>query len=953
MEELLRRVEGIVERMRSAQACSGPINSDDEHAADELERFLAVKQVLKSHPFSGINRKVQLKPTAWASAPRSSIIPSPTQDDERMSRLEGRQRPQMDRGPGSKGATPGASPFPSRGVSSGGAAESEGSSSSSSTVSVPTEATFILKWGGELTSLGEAQSTLLGAKFRNIMYPGEMAGVLRLHATYRHDLKIYASDEGRVQMTAAAFAKGFLDLEGKLTPILASLVSKHKDITKMLDETSEEGRTAMDAAKAIINSVLTSDLALTSDEEDGGGGGAGGLGGGSRRRLLMMEAVEKIGANAPSPSLAARVLANDEATGKKASQAVAPAAAAAAAGGVAAVPVCSGRGVSNLRAACPEALPPPYSSSSSSRAAPTTTPPPTRPSGEIRPATSYDQLPQSAVSPLIEAITSDERGDCSLLRGAEMSLRQLGNPREALHQLHRLVDALVAELRERVRQQGLDGDTSPALLPTSELPAQPPPPQQQAQVATSSAAAPTSDPPPGLTHFPSVDLSAGEVTTAAADTSPGGIAPYVAAEATTASPAPPHQHVGARPSNGETALLHYGRWAKLKREFYKPKKSAFDTTKIPDLYDNAMYDMLHNQHLRLRSLPALYATARALASYVVPQEYGVQPDDKVSIGVDIAGTMLQKLQRDLLAGIENASHQEERVHQLDHSVLTDVRTPKRHVRTRLYFTSESHIHSLFNVLRWGSSADDGQPSIFSDAAHSMFHQIELGYLTHIVFRVLQRPNTDQSKPSSYRVQVLVSPGIHHHTIVCDAAEHADQWQLGGGGGGGGGGVVAKAEAGEGGAGSSVGADGMAGKSAEGGAGSGGEGGAEGGAGSGSEGSGEGSGEGAQALFDALKPTQAMILASSSDLTLEEVDTFLTHVLEAHEHRKHDESTPQQQGGGKHAARSGSATVSSVSDVDGSKSEPIEAKKRLSRANSSSAAKMEPSLANLQGRRGSV
>ena len=49
-------------------------------------------------------------------------------------------------------------------------------------------------------------------------------------ATYgcRHDLKIYSSDEGRVQMTAAAFARGFLDLEGFLTPILASLVSKDK-----------------------------------------------------------------------------------------------------------------------------------------------------------------------------------------------------------------------------------------------------------------------------------------------------------------------------------------------------------------------------------------------------------------------------------------------------------------------------------------------------------------------------------------------------------------------------------------------------------------------------------------------------------------------------------------------------------------------------------------------------
>ena len=37
--------------------------------------------------------------------------------------------------------------------------------------------------------------------------------MLRLHSTYRHDLKIYASDEGRVQMTAAAFAKGLLALE--------------------------------------------------------------------------------------------------------------------------------------------------------------------------------------------------------------------------------------------------------------------------------------------------------------------------------------------------------------------------------------------------------------------------------------------------------------------------------------------------------------------------------------------------------------------------------------------------------------------------------------------------------------------------------------------------------------------------------------------------------------------
>lgn len=31
-------------------------------------------------------------------------------------------------------------------------------------------------------------------------FSGEGTGLLRLHSTYRHDLKIYSSDEGRVQV---------------------------------------------------------------------------------------------------------------------------------------------------------------------------------------------------------------------------------------------------------------------------------------------------------------------------------------------------------------------------------------------------------------------------------------------------------------------------------------------------------------------------------------------------------------------------------------------------------------------------------------------------------------------------------------------------------------------------------------------------------------------------------
>ena len=68
------------------------------------------------------------------------------------------------------------------------------------------------------------QAEALGNVFRTVMYPRygpAGGGLLRLHSTYRHDLKIYSSDEGRVQTSAAAFTQGLLDLEGdSLTPIL-------------------------------------------------------------------------------------------------------------------------------------------------------------------------------------------------------------------------------------------------------------------------------------------------------------------------------------------------------------------------------------------------------------------------------------------------------------------------------------------------------------------------------------------------------------------------------------------------------------------------------------------------------------------------------------------------------------------------------------------------------------
>ena len=95
------------------------------------------------------------------------------------------------------------------------------------------ELQLIVKWGGDLTKLGEQQAIRLGNRIRDSLYPSNDGGdILRLHSTFRHDLKIKTSDEGRVMKTAAAFAKGMLELEGDIPPILVSLV--HKDVRHMV-----------------------------------------------------------------------------------------------------------------------------------------------------------------------------------------------------------------------------------------------------------------------------------------------------------------------------------------------------------------------------------------------------------------------------------------------------------------------------------------------------------------------------------------------------------------------------------------------------------------------------------------------------------------------------------------------------------------------------------------------
>lgn len=107
----------------------------------------------------------------------------------------------------------------------------------------------------------------------HLQYPGNTQdesdqsglGLLRLHSTFRHDLKIYASDEGRVQMTAAAFAKGLLALEGELTPILVQMV-KSANTNGLLDNDCESSK-YQNLAKSKLHALMQLDHDFTDEEK--------------------------------------------------------------------------------------------------------------------------------------------------------------------------------------------------------------------------------------------------------------------------------------------------------------------------------------------------------------------------------------------------------------------------------------------------------------------------------------------------------------------------------------------------------------------------------------------------------------------------------------------------------------------------------------------------------------
>ncbi|XP_063268364.1 inositol hexakisphosphate and diphosphoinositol-pentakisphosphate kinase 1 isoform X4 [Prinia subflava] len=391
---------------------------------------------------------------------------------------------------------------------------------------------LVLKWGGELTPAGRVQAEELGRAFR-CMYPGGQGdyagfpgcGLLRLHSTYRHDLKIYASDEGRVQMTAAAFAKGLLALEGELTPILVQMV-KSANMNGLLDSDSDSLSSCQHRVKARLREIMQKDAEFC--EED------------------------------------------------------------------------------------------------------------------------YEKLAPT--------------GSASLLN----SMTFIQNPVEVCNQVFTLIENLTSQIRKRLE-----------------------------------------DPK-------SADLQL---------------------------------------YHSETLELMLQRWSKLERDF-RMKNGRYDISKIPDIYDCIKYDVQHNCALKLEGTTELFKLSKALADVIIPQEYGINKEEKLEIAIGFCLPLIKKIQLDL-----QRTHEDESVNKLHPLYSRGVLSPGRHVRTRLYFTSESHVHSLLSIFRYGGLLDENKDQQWKRAMDYLSAISELNYMTQIVIMLYEDNNKDPSSEERFHVELHFSPGV--------------------------------------------------------------------------------------------------------------------------------------------------------------------------------------------------
>ena len=269
----------------------------------------------------------------------------------------------------------------------------------------------------------------------------------------------------------------------------------------------------------------------------------------------------------------------------------------------------------------------------------------------------------------------------------------------------------------------------------------------------------------------------------------------------------------------EKVILIYKRYVKLFMDFYDNTKNKFDISKIPDIYDNIKYDIMHNKSIIGDTATELYKIITILAEFVMPLEYGIKIEEKIKIGIKFIKPLLNKIYNDLLwvlhkdgkyksnsfrlynnensnnnnnsdnssldnnfdssiKDLQSLESQEQTYFGLDEEKLDkgEIKSAWRHVKTKIYFTSQSHLYSLLNTLIYSMKSflvDNGK----ENEVNKIWNVFDLDYCSHIVFRLFENYNVDKKSKERYRIEIIVSPGANKDLSKCDNTHliNLDPW----------------------------------------------------------------------------------------------------------------------------------------------------------------------------------
>lgn len=94
----------------------------------------------------------------------------------------------------------------------------------------------------------------------------------------------------------------------------------------------------------------------------------------------------------------------------------------------------------------------------------------------------------------------------------------------------------------------------------------------------------------------------------------------------------------------------------------------------------------------------------------------------------------------------------------EYSKDLNINSMGRRIRTRLYFTSESHLHTVLNVFRF-AQIGNAKRSLLSHHGKSILNSTpELCYLTQVVMRVFEDNRRPMDDPRRFRMEIHFSPG---------------------------------------------------------------------------------------------------------------------------------------------------------------------------------------------------